>query len=173
MDNAHIVSYVIPALAVVWIIYRQFVGRFVTQGRSLVLPLVLLVWGLVQVVQADVRWGTVAVLVVAGDLVLTAALGAVRGAAIRLSLRDGYLFRRGGGLSLVLWVVSIGARVAVAVLAAGTAAGPAVAATLTLGFGISIAAQYAVLAARVRADGRPVRPAGDRRHVGTQPTIGG
>lgn len=173
MDNAELSTYLITVAAMVWIIYRQFVGRFVTPGRSMVLPLVLVVWGLVQAVQADVRWGTLAVLVVAGDLVLTAALGAVRGAAIRLSLREGYLYRRGGVPSLVLWAVSIGVRVLVAVLAAGTSAGPATTATLTLGVGVSIATQYAVLAARVRADGRPIRPAGDRRGSGTRVTLGG
>jgi hypothetical protein len=109
--------------------------------------------------------------VVAGDLVLTAGLGAVRGAAIRLSLRDGYLYRRGGALSLVLWAVSIGARALVALLAAGTSAGPATAATLTLSFGVSIAVQYAVLAARVRDDGRPLRPSGDRRGSGAGATL--
>lgn len=114
----------------------------------------------------------VAVLVVLGDLLLTAGLGAVRGAAIELSLREGYLYRRGGVLSLALWTLSIGARVLIAVLASGTSAGPATAATLTLGFGVSIAAQYLVLAARVRADGRPLRPSGDRREVGQQATLG-
>jgi len=69
-------------------------------------------------------------------------------------------------------VVSIGVRVLIAVLAAGTSAGPATAATLTLGFGVSIAAQYAVLAARVRADGRPIRPSGDRREAGARATLG-
>jgi hypothetical protein len=169
-------SYLIPALAIVWIIYRQFVGRFVTTGSSFVLPLVLVVWGLVQTVQADVRWTLLAVAVVAGDLLLTAALGAVRGAAIRLSLREGYLYRRGGALSLVLWAVSIGARVLVGVLVGvlvvGTSAGQATAATLTLGFGVSIGAQYLVLAARVRADGRPLRPSGDRRGAGARATLG-
>ncbi len=171
MDNAALSTYLIPVAAVVWIIYRQFVGRFVAQGATMVLPLILVVWGLVQAAQADIRWGTLAVLVVAGDLVLTAALGAVRGAAIRLSLREGYLYRRGGVPSLVLWALSIGVRVLIAVLAAGTSAGPATAATLTLGFGVSIAAQYAVLAARVRADGRPVRPAGDRRDARARATL--
>lgn len=129
----------------------------------MVLPAILVVLGLEQVVTADVRWGALAVLMVAADLLLAAGLGAVRGAAVRLSLRDGYLYRCGGGLSLALWAVSIGVRVLISVLADGTSAGPAVATTLTLGFGVSIAAQYTVLAARVRADGRPIRPTGDRR----------
>lgn len=164
-----ITTYAVIALAAVWVIYRQFVGRFVTTGGSVVLPFVLVVWGIQQAAASDVRWSTLAILVVAGDLLLTAGLGAVRGAAIRLSLRDGYLYRRGGGLSLMLWAISIGARVLVAVLAAGTAAGPATAVTLILGFGVSIAAQYAVLAARVRADGRPIRPG--RRDVAVRATL--
>jgi hypothetical protein len=171
MDNTAYLSYLIPALALVWIVYRQFVGRFVPARRSQLLPLVLVLIGFEQIWTAHIVWGTVVTLVVLGDLVLTAVLGAVRGAAIRLSLREGYLFQRGGVPSLLLWLLSIGVRVLFAVLAAGTVAGPATAATLTLSFGVSIAAQYAVLGARVRADGRPIRPAGDRRSVTAGSTL--
>jgi len=76
MHNAALSTYLIPAAAMVWIIYRQFVGRFVTRG--MVLPLILVGWGLVEVVQADIRWGTLAVLVVASARASSTAVGAYR-----------------------------------------------------------------------------------------------
>jgi hypothetical protein len=156
-----ILSYLVGAAVVVWVVGNQFAGRFVPASRSLVLPLVLLIVGFSQA--THVTWTTLAVVVVAADLVLTAVLGVVRGYAIRLSLREGCLYQRGGWLSVGLWVATIAARLAVALPFAHTSAGPALAATLTATFGVSLAAQYLVFNARVAADGRPVRPVADRR----------
>ena len=39
-------------------------------------------------------------------------------------------------------------------------------------FGVSLAAQYLVFNARVAADGRPIRPAGDRRTARARSTLG-
>jgi hypothetical protein len=155
-----ILSYVIPVALVVWVVARQFAGRYVPAGRSLVLPLVLIVVGLGR--PTHVPWTTLAVVTVVGDVAMTAVLGVVRGYAIRLTLRDGFLYQRGGWLSVGLWVATIAARLAVALPFAHTSAGPALAATLTATFGVSLAAQFLVFNARVATDGRPIRPAGDR-----------
>ena len=162
-------SLVITAAVLVWIVHRQFAGRFVASGRGLVLPLVLIVLGLQQA--GGVTWGAVAIAAVAGELLITAGLGVVRGFAVRLSIQDGYLFQRGGVPALVLWGVSIGVRILVEVFATGTAVGPAVSATLMLSFGVSLAAQGAVIAARAKADGRPIRPSGDRRPAERRSTL--
>lgn len=166
-----ITSYLIAAAGIVWVVYRQFIGRYASPGR-MILPLVLVVVGFSQVASAHLEWTAGVTAVIALDLLVTIALGAVRGMAITLSMQDGYLFQRGGVRSLLLWLVSIGARVLFAVLAAGTAAGPATSATLMLSFGLSIAAQYAVLAFRIKADGRPIRPSGDRRSARSGSTLG-
>lgn len=155
-----ILSYLVPAALVVWVIARQFTGRYVAARRSLVLPLVLFVVGLGQA--GHVAWTPLAVVAVGGDVALTVALGVVRGYATRLTLRDGYLYQRGGWLSVGLWVATIAVRLGVALPFAHTSAGPALAATLTVSFGVSLAAQYLLFNARVAADGRPIRPAGDR-----------
>lgn len=164
-------EYLIVAALLVWIVYRQFVGRFVPARRTLVLPVVLLAVGLEQAVTAHVAFPPLAVAVLVGDLVLTAALGALRAASIRLTVRDGRLFQRGGWPTLGLWLLSIAARVLVALPFEHTAVGAVLTATLTLSFGISIAVQYLVFTARVRADGRPVRPEVDRRQAPAGPTL--
>jgi hypothetical protein len=156
-----LIQYVLVALVLAWIVARQVQGRFVALGRIFVLPAVLLLIGLQAA--TTVHWTGTAVAVVAGELVLTAALGVLRGALVHLSLREGYLYQRGGGLGLVLWAISIGVRVLVDVGASALGVGTAATATLTLSFGVSLVAQFAVLVARVRADGRPLRPAGRGR----------
>ncbi|WP_232663928.1 hypothetical protein [Pseudonocardia sp. TRM90224] len=157
-----ILSFLIPAAALVWVVSRQFVGRYVSMRRTAVVPLVLVVLGVAEATSAHLHWSWLAIAVVGIDLLITAALGAVRGGATALTLREGYLYQRGGVLSLVLWLISIATRIGVAVLFAGSSAEPALTATLMVSIGISLAAQFAVLAVRVRADGRPLRPA-DRR----------
>ncbi len=164
-----IASYVVPAALVVWVIARQFAGRWVPARRSLLLPLIRVVVGVGQA--GHVGWTALAVVVVGADVLLTAGLGVVRGSAIRLTLRDGYLYQRGGWLSVGLWLLTIGVRLAVALPFLHTSAGPALEATLAMSFGISLAAQYAVFNARVARDGRPIRPAGDRRRAGAQSTL--
>ncbi len=166
-------SLLLVAAVLVWVVQRQFVGRFVATRRTLTVPLVLGVLGLFSIAQAHVEWTTAALGWIAVDLVLTVVLGLARGCAIHLSLRDGYLYQRGGVPSLALWLLSIGARVLVAVLASGTPAGPAVEATLMLTFGISLGVQGLVLLARVQADGRPLAPAGTRRTDRSPSTLSG
>ena len=164
-----IASYLVPAALVVYVIARQFVGRWVPARRSLLLPLVLVVVGVGQA--GHVGWTALAVVLVGADVLLAAGLGVVRGAAIRLTLRDGYLYQRGGWLSVGLWLLTIAVRVGVAAPFLHTSAGPALEATLAMSFGISLGAQYAVFNARVARDGRPIRPAGDRRRTAPRSTL--
>jgi hypothetical protein len=159
------VQYVIVALVLAWIVVRQVRGRYVSPGRMAVLPAILVALGIAAA--APVTWTGLAVALVAGELLVTAALGVVRGALTHLTLREGYLYQRGGGLGLALWVVSIGARVLIEVGATALGVGAAATATITLSFGVSLAAQFAVLYLRVRADGRPLRPADRGRRAAT------
>jgi hypothetical protein len=166
-------SLLIAVAVLVWVVLRQFVGRFVSTRRTLTLPLVLGVLGVLAIVQSHVAWTATALAWIAIDLAITSVLGAVRGYATTLSLRDGYLYQRGGVPTLALWLLSIGARVLVAVLAHGTSAAPAVEATLLLTFGISLGVQGLVLLARVRADGRPLAPGRTRRADSSPSTLSG
>ena len=162
MDISRVIlDYLLPVAVVVWVVARQFVGRFVRARNPLVLPAILVVIGLAQA--ARVPWTPLAAAAVAGDLLLVAALGVVRARAIRLSLRDGYLYQSGGWLSVGLWVLTIAVRIGFALPFLHTSAEPALAATLTASFGVSLGVQFAVFNARVTADGRPLRPRSDGR----------
>jgi len=97
-------SYLVGAAVVIWVIARQFAGRWVPARRTLLLPLVLVVVGVGHA--GNVHWTALAVAVVGADAVLTAGLGALRGSAIRLTLREGYLYQRGGWPSVGLWALT-------------------------------------------------------------------
>ncbi|HEX4361293.1 MAG TPA: hypothetical protein VH141_27405 [Pseudonocardia sp.] len=159
----------IVVLALGWVISRNLKGRFVATGeggKAYRLPLVLIVLGVVEFGQAHPAITPVAVLVIGADLLLTAALGAARGYSIQLSTRDGYLYQRGGAPTLLLWALSIAVRVGLEFAAHSLGAGAAASGTVVLTFGVSLVVQAFVLQSRVREDGRPVRPARDRRGSG-------
>lgn len=127
------------------------------------LPLILLVIGFISASQAHLTAGAATMLVIGADLVLTAVLGAARGYSIQLSSRDGYLYQRGGLPTLALWLLSIAVRLGLELYAHRVGVGVAATSTLTLTFGVSLAVQALVLQTRIRTDGRPVRPADQRR----------
>ena len=163
-----VTSYLVAPALVGWVIAREFAGRWVPVRRSLLLPLVLVVVGVGQA--GHVQWTALAAAVVGADVLLTAGLGVLRGSAIRLTLRDGYLYQRGGGPSVGLWVLTVAVRGLVALPFLHTSAGTALESTLAASFGISLAVQFAVFNARVARDGRPIRPA--RRGADTRATLG-
>jgi hypothetical protein len=160
-----LISYAVMALVVVWVLSRQLRGRFVTARttRIGVLSLVLVVYGLSQVWSAHLQWDAATAGLVAAELAVSAGFGAARGAAVRLTERDGYLYQQGGWLLVLLWLVTLGFRIGLTPLV-GAAHAAATNATVMISLAVTLVAQYAVLQARVRADGRPVLPDGsDRR----------
>ncbi|MCW0212915.1 MAG: hypothetical protein OJJ54_06125 [Pseudonocardia sp.] len=158
-STAGIGQLLLVALLVGWVLYRQVTGRFASPAAAVRLPLILTALGLLTLLGGHPQVTPWALGLVVLDLVLTAGLGLVRGAAVMLTERDGFLYQRGGGPAVALWVVTIGVRIGVGVLAAHTGAGALVESTLMLSFGISLLAQGLVLRHRALADGRPVKPA--------------
>ncbi len=157
------IEIVLVAALVVWVLYRQVTGRFVRGGADLWrMPLILTAVGVLSLAGSHPELSAVAVAVTAADLLVTAGLGAVRGYAVRLETRDGYLYQRGGVPMLVLWLVTIGVRVGIAFAGAAIGAGTLLTASTALSIGLSLLVQAAVLARRVAADGRPIRPATER-----------
>jgi hypothetical protein len=153
------ISYAVMALVLVWVLSRQLRGRFVTDRSTKigVLSLILVLFGLNEVWNAHLHWDAATVAVVAAGLVVSAGFGAARGAAVRLTERDGYLYQQGGWLLVLLWVVTIALRIGATSLV-GAALAPAVGATVMISLAVTLVAQHAVLQARVRADGRPLLP---------------
>jgi len=82
-------SYLVGAAVVIWVIARQFAGRWVPARRSLLLPLVLVVVGIGQA--GNVHWTALAVAVVGADAVSLAVQFAVYNARVA---RDGRPLRR-------------------------------------------------------------------------------
>ncbi|MDN5917898.1 MAG: hypothetical protein L0I76_22850 [Pseudonocardia sp.] len=160
------------ALLVLWVLYRQVAGRFVRPiGRAIVVPVVIVGAGLVTMVQAHPPVTAAGLLVVGLALAATTGLGVVRATAIRLELREGWLYQRGGLAMAALWVLTIGVRVGMEFLGYTVGAGPLLTTTLALSLGLSLVVQYLVLTRRVAADGRPVRRDAGRARDRRQATL--
>ncbi len=91
------------------LIYRQLRARPVQGNQRLVL--VLIVLGLIEAVQymQKLHSGSVAVIALAGSLVLAAVFGAARAATVRIWLQGGQAWVQGNLLTAALWVVALGA----------------------------------------------------------------
>ena len=166
------IEIVLIAALVVWVLYRQVTGRFVrSPERAVRLPLVLCGLGLLTLLQAHPAVTTLGVLLVGGELLVTAALGVARGSVVRLQTRDGWLYARGGVPMLLLWVLTVGIRIGTAALAGALGVGALSTATLTLSFAVSLAVQALVLNRRVVADGRPIRQEAAPQRRGSRATL--
>ncbi|GAA1876593.1 hypothetical protein GCM10009836_67470 [Pseudonocardia ailaonensis] len=141
----------VGALVLLWVVARQFRERPVSGGRQAVLPLVLTAVGLYTLVLAHPPVTSLGLLLTAVELLATAAFGLVRGNSVRLYERGGVLMQRGGVPTLVLWLLTIGVRIGLGVLASSLGVGALTTATLTLSFGLSLLAQAFVIGRRAAA----------------------
>lgn len=151
---------VLIALVVLgYVLWSQTRGRPVVVRRLVVLPAVLVVWGLSDAGHAPHPSGALDVGLVALDVFLSLSLGALRGTTVRLSERNGFLYQQGGRATLALWGLSVAARAAVdAVGHAGHEHLSSSASLLPLLFGLTLAAQGAVVAWRGARTGVPFAP---------------
>ena len=144
---------VIAVVALIWVVARQLQARPLVVKTLFVAPAIMAVLGLLLLARgarsghgltaAGPAW-------IAADLGLAVVTGVLRAPTVRLFQRDGAVWRQGGPLTIALWVVSVGARVALGVLAAHDGAGAGADTSVLLSLGVSLAAQYAVLSWRVR-----------------------
>jgi hypothetical protein len=136
-------------LVVLRMIVKQTKGGAVT-GRGLVaVPLILLVVGV-----------TSAEHVLLVDVVLLLALGAARGATVTVTDKDGSAFQKGTKWTLALWIVTIGARVAMVIADHALGMDATLAdASFAVTLGVTLGAQNWVIFERTRRLGIPV-PAG-------------
>ena len=106
-------SNVIVAVAVLaYFLYRQFQPRQINEGRTLVLPLIVIVAGIAQGGIVDRHHESVSVALLAVEAVAAVGLALYRAYTMRI-WRDaeGRLWRRGSASTAVAWLLSIGLRV--------------------------------------------------------------
>lgn len=163
----------IAVLVLGWIVYRQVVGQFASRTKLTWLPLILIALGVYTVVQTHPTVTAVGTAVIGAELVLTIALGWIRGRAVGLETRDGFLYMRGGAPTLVLWAISIGMRVGIELWAhqIGGATAALATTTIALSFGLSLGVQGLVLRHRIRQDGRPLRDDSGRAESAGRATL--
>lgn len=149
---------------VVWVLYRQTIARPVTARSLWLLPGILVVIGLAAI--SNVNKGnlsTTAITYLALDLVSSIALGALRGCFVKVFARDGVMWRQGGLITIALWVVAIGVRIVIAILASNAGVGNVSNAALEVAFGVSLLAQNGVVVLRGLRQGLQFAPDGTRR----------
>ncbi|MFC0545362.1 hypothetical protein [Kutzneria chonburiensis] len=159
-----LVLVLVGALVVLRVLGKQLTGSFVTARSLVLMPAILIVIGFGGAAAAVsvARPGEIVFFLV--DALIVVGLGLARGASTRLSMRDGSLFQKGTALTIVLWLTTIAVRVGAGFLghALGIEGGLTAASALML-FGITIAAQNAVIYLRAQQQRLPLAVAAPRR----------
>jgi hypothetical protein len=100
---------VVLIIAVIaYVLIRRLAGEPAEAKRMLILPAVLIVVGIANL--DDLTHSGTALLFFIGTLLISVVLGALRGASIRLSRREGIVFMRYTWVTVALWVVNIGVK---------------------------------------------------------------
>ncbi len=109
MSSQTTLNLVIGVAVLALLIYRQLRARPVRGNQRLVLVLVVI--GLIEAVQYMQKLHSVSVAIVAlaGSLVLAAVFGAARAATVRLWMQDGQPWVQGNLLTAALWVLALAA----------------------------------------------------------------
>jgi hypothetical protein len=97
---------VVLVIAVIaYVLIRRLAGEPAEAKRMLILPAVLTVVGIANL--DDLTHSGTALLFLIGTLLISVVLGALRGASIRLSRREGIVFMRYTWVTVALWVANI------------------------------------------------------------------
>jgi hypothetical protein len=109
MSSQSVLDLAIGVAVLGLLIYRQLRARPVRGNQRLVL--VLIVLGLLEAAQymQKLHSGSIAIVALAGSLVLAAGFGAARAATVRIWMQDGQAWVQGNLLTAALWVVALGA----------------------------------------------------------------
>ena len=139
------------------VIGKRLTGRPVDSRRSVVMPGVLAVYGFFLLHKSGTTLTHTDQVWLAVQGVVSVAVGLVRGSTVRLYERDGYLWARYRPITLALWAGSIAARFGLEAAAIGAGADkPAMTSSITLMFGLSLAAESLIVLPRAYASGIPV-----------------
>jgi hypothetical protein len=145
------------------LVYRQLQVRPVRANFRL--PLILAVIGVIQLSQFlknDHHTGTVFA-ALAGSLVLAAITGAIRAMTVRVWIQAGQALRQGTWITVVLWVVSLGAHLGYDYLVDGKGSQAGLgSASLVLYFAVTYTIQRLILQAKAQRIAR--RPPAEHPH---------
>lgn len=140
---------VIGLVVLAWVLWRQVQRRLVRADRKPTVLLILLVLGVVAVgayVKKEPVTG-LAIVLLAGSLVLAAGFGVVRGYTVRVWEQDGQRWRQGTWLTVLLWLVAVGSHIGIDALIDGGAKGLG-SASILLYLAVSLGAQRLVVQSR-------------------------
>jgi hypothetical protein len=159
-------SIIIDLVALAWLLIRQIRARPLSESYKV--PMILAVVGLAEFgafllgggqqlaefLKGQRSFTTIAdgktiLAAVAGSLVLAVLSGAIRAPTIRLWWQDGQYWRQGNWLTLILWILSLGAHLGYdALIAHSTREAEVGDATMLLFFAVSLTVQRVILTAR-------------------------
>jgi hypothetical protein len=159
------ILFLVLAILLPWSLYRQMHDHPISREGLIKLPIIFAAVGALSLTTQDVPTDAAAVAYVAFSLALSVALGVWRGAVIPTWRNAaGEWMSKGNRLTITLWIVLIGAKVAMGTVASITGWFPAsTTGEVFLSLGLSFAAQNLVVARRTIAQRAPVaRPAFSR-----------
>jgi hypothetical protein len=140
-------------LILLLLLRTQLRPRPVLARQLLVLPIVATAVGVVVLAWERPSLTQAQLVYFGAQLAVAIVAGVGRAFTIKIAERGQFAVRRGGWLLPVAWVATIAARLAVDAIVTSVASGTAVAATFPLFLGLTLAAQNAVLAWRIRHRG--------------------
>ena len=139
------------------VLWRRMRGEALQAKRLLALPLVFSVLGVVDLTAPTApHLGPADVAVLVAGAVVSVVLGAVRGATVELFPREGVLWQRYRGVTVLLWGVLIASKLLLALVAHLMGAAGAVGTEgLMLSLGLSLLGEAALVAPRALSTGVP------------------
>ncbi|WP_405056603.1 hypothetical protein OG474_28165 [Kribbella sp. NBC_01505] len=145
--SAHVVLAVLVAgFVLVRVVGRQLIGSLVSQRALFMMPGVLLALGLFSLSSALDQASPAQLAFLVLDCVVLIGFGLARGASLRLTATPNGLWQKGTGTTLVLWLVTIGIRVAGGFASAAIwPHNPVSEASLVFTIGVTLAAQSAAV----------------------------
>lgn len=153
------VDVVLVVVIIGFVIFKQVQGEPLRAKRVVLRPLLLTVGGFADLHLTNAHLSSADITCLAIGTAGSAVIGCGFGALIRIESREGYLWGQLPVIGLWLWVLLVGWRVAVMVIASSMHAHIAAStSTLLFSLGINRLAQAAVLLPRAMAMGVPFAP---------------
>jgi hypothetical protein len=143
--SQYVVTVAIAAVVLVFIVYQQMRTRPIQSRQLIVIPVVLALLGIANVQKHPPDSMAAAVALVA-SVVTAIAFGVGRGVTVQIWRRSNVAMRKGTAATLALWVIGLGLRIVIGIVA-GRSGVPTSVTTgeLPLFLGITLATQNAVI----------------------------